>query len=328
MAVIFLLGYQALWYAMVNVQGVDYRYSLLNGAVFAGIALKCQEQKKENTDETGLNKKKRKISKKFACAWILVGCIGLLVVMVSYFKENYVQVSDELSGKKVVCLGDSIWGLVQDDTGIASLLEKMTGATVVNCAIPGTTASKTETESENDVSSLALCQIVRRLQADEGNTISKIESSLEDAEYLILAYGLNDYFYGNEAISNGTDDLSTYEGALRSAIEYIRKEYPDIRIVLIGQTYCQLYSYGVVEEDSDTRDFGGGVGMDYVKAAESLSKEYDLLFINMYQQIPMDVWSGIRYLEDAIHLNELGRKKYAKVVSEYLLNDYKERNAQ
>ena len=145
---------------------------------------------------------------------------------------------------------------------------------------------------------------------------------------MILAYGLNDYFQGIDAKTEEKNDLYTYEGALLNAVEYVQKQYPDVKIVLIGQTYCQFYSYGVVESDSDTEDFGGGVGMDYVLTAEKVAKESHSLFINMYQEIPMNEWNGLRYLEDATHLNETGRKKYAKVVSEYLLKDFKERNAQ
>ena len=33
-------------------------------------------------------------------------------------------------------------------------------------------------------------------------------------------------------------------------------------------------------------------------------------------------------VDDATHLNKLGRRMYAEVVSEYLVKDYKERNAQ
>lgn len=47
----------------------------------------------------------------------------------------------------------------------------------------------------------------------------------------------------------------------------------------------------------------------------------------MYEELPMNKWNGKMYLDDATHLNVKGRKQYAKVISEYILEDYKERNA-
>ena len=149
----------------------------------------------------------------------------------------------------------------------------------------------------------------------------------EEAEYLVIAYGLNDYFHGLPTASDKEADVYTYEGALDYAVTYFKERYPDLQIVLIGQTYCQFYSYGIVEDDSDTRSFGGGVAMDYVKAAQNVAKAHDVMFINQYENLPMNEWNGKLYLEDATHLNQKGRIEYAKVVSEYILDDYKERNA-
>lgn len=82
-----------------------------------------------------------------------------------------------------------------------------------------------------------------------------------------------------------------------------------------------------MEDDSDTKDFGGGVGMDYVKAASRIAEKYDVLFINQYENLPINEWNGKKYLEDSVHLTKRGRMEYAKVVSEYINDDYKERNA-
>ena len=300
---ILILLYQALWYAIANVQGVDYRYGLLNVAIFSIFALDSEWIKE---DAIKINKKIFSIIGVGVLILAIVGIIGLAM------GKSY-KASNELSGKSIVCLGDSIWGLCQDETGIASIVEKMTGATVFNWAIPGSTASKTDDLS----SEKSLMEIVEGLK--ENKEEAKV---ISNADYLIIAYGLNDYFKGIPA-----EGEESYKSYLSDAVEFFKEQYPDLQIVLIGQTYCQFYSYGIVEDDSDTKNFGGGNGTDYVEATQNVAKEKEVLFVNMYDELPMDEWNGKLYLEDATHLNENGRRKYAKVVSEYILEDYKERNA-
>ena len=331
-AVILLLGYQALWYAIVNVQGVDYRYALFNAAVFTGVALKCFEPKTEQNAEEKEQKKKFPVSKKVIGITItVVACLGVSVGLLVMFFGNSHKVSDVLSGQKIVCFGDSIWGLVHDDTGIATRVESMTGATIYNYAVPGTAASDFDKASEENIAKWSLSQIVEGLRGENEafmQDFKEMDAALKEADYLILAYGLNDYFQGAPAEAKDTLDTNTYEGALCQAVEFFRENYPDVQIVLIGQTYCQFYSYGIVEADSDTCSFGGGVGTDYVDVVQKIAQKYDLIFINMYREIPMNEWNGILYLEDATHLNQRGRLEYAKVVAETLVDDYKERNAQ
>ena len=341
------LCYQALWYALVNVQGVDFRYSLVSIGIFLLLALKSSlffETKEETAEpEEEATKSEKEATQKpftrkpFAKKKLLLGAGGVALVLllggIAYSIPSKTIKSDALQGQKIVCFGDSIWGLVEDETGIAALVEAMTGATVENCAISGSTASETYgTWAENKYSAYSLMQIVSAME--KGETIEDeklkkaVDASLEDADYLILAYGLNDYFSGISIEGENSYDINTYQGALRTAVEYFQTNYPKLRIVLIGQTYCQFYSYGIIEEDSDTRNPGGGIGMDYVEAVEELAKEYDLLFINQYEELPIGEWNGKVYLQDATHLNEKGRKEYATIVSEVLIEDQKERNLQ
>lgn len=312
-----ILIYQALWHTIANVQGVDYRYSILGIGlfvifIFGDKLLDISEKKSE--------KKSVKISGKKVLVFVsVVWGFGLIIFSISSLKDTYKK-SNLLEGKQIVCFGDSIWGLVQDETGIAALVEDMTGATVTNLAIPGMSASKIETGSlEEEVNSNSFIDI---LQSIEHN-----DNILQNADYVIIAFGLNDYFKGVPIEDADSGEVDTYKGALDFGIKYLKGNYPDSEIMLIGQTYCQFYSYGVIESDSHTQDFGGGVGMDYVKAAEELASAYNLLFVNQYEELPIHRWNGKKYLTDATHLNEKGRVEYAKVVSECLLKNEKERNA-
>lgn len=323
--------YQVAWYTIVNVQGVDYRYVLLNTVLIAMVVSGGSITSEKEKDCTQKAEKKCFFSKKKMLWTTGVVCVGTIVLIIfGVFRNDYKE-SDLLKEKTIVCFGDSIWELVDDETGIAAYVEKMTGAGVDNYAISGTTASDFDKTPEENCIKWNLCQIVEGLSKngdDATSEFTQIQASLENADYLILAYGLNDYFQGVAARAKEPYDVSAYEGALRNAVEYFGENYPDLRIVLIGQTYCQFYSYGIVTDDSDTCSFGGGVGTDYVDAAQRIAEEYNLIFINMYQEIPINEWNGTMYLEDATHLNHKGRMAYAKIVAEYLLTDYEERNAQ
>ena len=325
-----LLGYQALWYSICNVQGVDYRYGLFHIVVFSVFVFWGQMFFREK-DEDNTDNKKIHFSMPFKKKVLFIGTIGLgiCVLLLGVFGvKNCNNSGNQLAEKKIVCFGDSIWGMVTDETGIAKNVEKMTGAKVLNYALSGTTATETiGTLAEKEGSAYSLMQIVKALE--EGKDLRFINpEELEDADYLIIAYGLNDYFQGVLAKTNKDKDIYTYEGALEYAVEYFKENYPNLQIVIIGQTYCQFYSYGIVETDSDTKSFGGGIGMDYVQSAERVADKYDAIFINQYESLPINKWNGTKYLEDATHLNKLGRRMYAEVVSEYLVKDYKERNAQ
>ena len=324
-----VLVYQALWYSIANVQGVDYRYALFNVALFSIFALsEAVPENEQAKEEKKKDKYKISFPDKKKCLWIgtFLGVAVVIFLGIMFLKKDYTK-GDLLAGKKIICLGDSIWGLITDDTGIAAVVEDMTGATVVNYAIPGTTATDTmDTHKEEQLSTLSLIQLIKALEKG-GMTDFLSAEVFEEAEYLVIAYGLNDYFHGLPTASDKEADVYTYEGALDYAVTYFKEHYPDLQIVLIGQTYCQFYSYGIVEDDSDTRSFGGGVAMDYVKAAQNVAKAHDVMFINQYENLPMNEWNGKLYLEDATHLNQKGRIEYAKVVSEYILDDYKERNA-
>lgn len=324
-----VLVYQALWYSIGNVQGVDYRYSLLNIAIFSVFAL-SGELFRDGQDKESKKECKYKITlpdkQKYRGCTFFVVAVAVVLLGVMLLKKDY-QTGDLLAGEKIVCFGDSIWGLVTDDTGVGTLVENMTGATVINYAVSGSTATDTtNTDKEDETSPFSLIQFVKKLE--EGDSKGLLDTKvLEEAEYLIIAYGLNDYFYGLPIESKKELDEHTYAGALEYAVTYFKEHYPNLEIILIGQTYCQFYSYGIVENDSDTKDFGGGVGMDYVKAAGRIAEKYDVLFINQYENLPINEWNGKKYLEDSVHLTKRGRMEYAKVVSEYINDDYKERNA-
>lgn len=220
----------------------------------------------------------------------------------------------ELSGR-VLCLGDSIWGLNKGADGIGAFIEAETGLLVENLAVPGTSVGRRPGQ-EFDGESLecimdAVCQENKQENVSETTSGIVDQLKLETVDLVLLAYGLNDYYSG----------LSTkdYENGLERAIWVIREKNPQTDICIIGPTQCLFYQNGVVVADGSDRDFGGGVLDDYNRAAKLAADRNQVMFINMQEEISITRYNDAQMLADGTHLTEYGRKKYAACIIRHLL---------
>ena len=260
---------------------------------------------------------------------ILAGvCICIATTIFFYGmhqKQNIKNIGKSADAKdplQILVLGDSIWDLVRDDTGVAALLEKELGnAVVYNLAIKGTQATDTGAE---DTSLIAMTEYItgkRECALPDDVEAKNIlpEVPYEEMDYVILAYGLNDYFAGvKQKNPNDYYDVTTYSGALCSGVMALQEVCPDAVFVIVSPTYCQGYSYGQVIHESTSHDFGGGTLIDYTASAKAVSASFNAIFINSYDDMNITIHNGEKYLIDATHLTEYGRKKYAENVANYI----------
>ena len=279
----------------------------------------------------------KKVGRKVSIIKLLVGilgcvCIAAIVAGIITYAGNLKkkQLIEERGSVNIVAFGDSIWAISKDETGIAAILEEeLEQARVTDCSIMGTRASykildENAPQEELDWNKISLMGILTEPEGMEllmeKNGLSKIP--LEDADYIVIAYGLNDYFAAIPRTSENPYDPYTYAGALRTAVSWFAEHYPQAKVVLHSQTYCQGYSYGKVDSESDYKDYGGGTGPDYVAVIEQVAEEMDCIFVNNYEDMGINIHNGPKYLSDATHLTEYGRSKYAKNLAKYLLEDY------
>lgn len=267
---------------------------------------------------------------------ILAGvCICIATTIFFYGmhqKQNIKNIGKSADAKdplQVLVLGDSIWDLVRDDTGVAALLEKELGnAVVYNLAIKGTQATDTGAE---DTSLIAMTEYItgkRECALPDDVEAKNIlpEVPYEEMDYVILAYGLNDYFAGvKQKNPNDYYDVTTYSGALCSGVMALQEVCPDAVFVIVSPTYCQGYSYGQVIHESTSHDFGGGTLIDYTASAKAVSASFNAIFINSYDDMNITIHNGEKYLIDATHLTEYGRKKYAENVANYIAEHERQR---
>lgn len=246
--------------------------------------------------------------------------------VVIHLKQDGVK---PLSGKNIVVFGDSIWNTYRNPTGIAYQVAKETGATIYNCAINGTRASTDDETVDvmNNWHSKSLSTmiyimmgIIDPVDQIKGEYAIRVVDKIDwdTVDYVLISYGIQDYLFNARLESEEGDyyGLNTYMGALRHAALRTHERYPDIKIVFLSPTYCDIW---VGPEDCTSHDEGHGTLLDYIEAMKVSAEQTGASFVNMYDTLGISAVNATDYMEDSIFLNEKARKEYAEIVTNYLI---------
>lgn len=239
---------------------------------------------------------------------------------------------------RIVILGDSIMGLVRDETAVSGQLSALLGQEVFNGALGGTCASRVNREGRLTYSkdSLSFVMISRAVALDDfgWQQATRVRESVTEyfpeviddlekidfsgVEILLVQHGINDYHAG-VPLENPEDpyDPYTFAGALRSALSAWKEAYPDIRIILLTPTYS-WYEYA--GETCEEKDEGGGILEEYVNKEIQVAEEMDVELLDLYHGLyPHGSWEDRRlYTDDGLHPNEAGRRLLAETIAAYL----------
>lgn len=208
----------------------------------------------------------------------------------------------DLSDTAVVFFGDSVIGNYTDGTSIPGALRGLTGATVYNCGYGGNSAAMNENTlitlpgiaaafAEQDASVLPADTQVRA-----GFLEYAASPPLTDKLCFVISYGLNDYFSQNPISSEDPFDITTYSGAIRTAVSCLKENFPGARIFLCTPTYT-AFSSGTAAFSLE----------DYVNTVIDLARELDVELIDNYGSLGIDGTNQGVYLADQVHPNEKGR---------------------
>lgn len=248
--------------------------------------------------------------------------------------------SDRLDRQQyqIVALGDSVFGMARNDTGIPEQLGKLLGKTVFNGAFGGTYISRSGGESQqaHAGNALSLVGVASAIAADDfgvqqtvrmrGSGTEYFDAVVDELEQIdfsqvelvVIMHGLNDIYMG-APIYNEKDPLDeyTFTGALRKSLTVLRQVNPDMRILLVTPTYTWYRNTGQTCEEYDA---GFGVAEDYVYAEIEVAKEMGVEVIDMYHDVfPHEQWDDWnRYTSDGMHPNEEGRELIVGIIYEYL----------
>lgn len=239
---------------------------------------------------------------------------------------------------QVAAFGDSTFGTPRNETSILSQVEELAGISIYNAAFGGTCASRIDYERRLDysVDALSLAGLAKAVYADDfgvqqttksrengteffGDFVDELERiDFSSVELVLIDYGINDYYVG-VPIRNEEDpyDEYTFTGALRSALNYLRRVNPNMRIVLVTPTYSWLVS---AKQTCEEYDAGGGIQEDYVRAEMELAQELGIEVIDVYHDVyPHEKWEDwTLYTMEGIHPNEAARELLANIIADYL----------
>jgi hypothetical protein len=160
--------------------------------------------------------------------------------------ESEGEASAALTGKTVVCFGDSLFGMYTGDTSAPAYVANKTGATVHNVGFGGCRMSEHPYVGYNEFCMYALANAVASgdwsLQdsaASEGSAnfpdqLAILKSiDFNTVDYIVIHYGTNDFAAGSGvAIDNASNPKATNTlcGALRYSVETLLSAYPKLQI--------------------------------------------------------------------------------------------------
>lgn len=222
----------------------------------------------------------------------------------------------DLSEYCVVFFGDSVIGNFTDSTSIPGVVAGLTGAETYNCGYGGNSAAM------NPDSPISLPGIVdaffqkdltllpEGIQVHDG-VASYLENASADKKLcFVINYGLNDYFNGYPIASEDPYDITTYCGAVRSAVATIRENAPSAQIILCTPTFTAAFENGMEPHGEE-----GNVLFDYVTAILSLSRELQTDVLDSYHELGITPRNENQHLADKIHPNSACRFRIGALIS-------------
>lgn len=214
------------------------------------------------------------------------------------------------------------------DTNLANIVQKKTGATVYNCAIPDSYMSmKNQTYLSSypydAFSFYSLCtfldgtnDIISSAEKDMGGLPAEVQESIDllqsidysELDVLCIYYDAADYRDQRPVVNlDNETDSSTFCGALHSGINLIKENYPHVRIIVMSPSYA----YAVDENGNLASSFEKTtalgenlalyIGVQSVTCIENNVSFVDNFYGSIYEEIADE------YLkDDGILLNEKG----------------------
>lgn len=236
-----------------------------------------------------------------------------------------------LTGKTVVCFGDSIFGNYRDSTGAPAIVAAETGATVYNVGFGGCRMAVHPYTGYNEFCMWALAYAItsgdwsaQDVAVSEGSSYFPDQLALlksidfSTVDIAIIHYGTNDFYNWGNALDNpdDPDDYTTVCGALRYSLDKLMTAYPNLQIYVS----LPLFRYWVADdgtiEYSDT--YINKIGYtfnDGCAAITDVAREYDLPIIDGYSALGIDATNATTFIDDGTHLNTEGRKRFGSFIA-------------
>ena len=237
------------------------------------------------------------------------------------------KMMDEEDHLQLVFLGDSIFDMARDGTGVPYLTAEALDASCYNLAIGGTCAALHKDESADyekwDSSSvLGVAKAVAGLVSPDAFSRYHAKDVFDTCDfsktdYFIVECGTNDFLsqYPIDLNQGGTYQWYTYYGAVQSIVGDLLTAYPDAKVIFCTPHYEQFYFKDKgIAGDVNILDLGRGPLINYIAAGHNAAQMAGAYAINCYDELPINGYTADDYLLDGIHLTEEGRRVYAEML--------------
>ncbi len=233
---------------------------------------------------------------------MLVPAVCFALIFINFAKKE--NRDDRTLGANIVIMGDSIFADDRDPTtAIYTGLSERLNCSVLDLSMGGSCMAYQDRRGQLDNSDDAVCMAaltqavltndfryqknanIRKSATDYfGDRIETLSNiDFNKVDILIIEHLLNDYQSGMP-LKAGFDkyDEYTYEGALRSVLRNLTREYPDLKIVIVSPTESWYEIDGKMYSSSEV-DFGGGKITEYLEVQKAVAEEFGLQYISMYE---------------------------------------------
>lgn len=238
--------------------------------------------------------------------------------------EKDMELSNEKNEYTYVFFGDSVIGNFTDSMSIPGVIKGFTNGTVINCGYGGMAAAKrvgnnygitdiVDAFLSGDYMTFAASSEASAQTAMEGIMTFHDKHTKVDEEKLvfILSLGLNDYMSGCSLEENGANDVYSFEGAIKIAVQKLKEAYPESKIILMSPNYLGLF-------DGGTEEINGHTLKDFIKLLEKINFELDTLYIDVYDESGIIRENEEEFLSDHVHPNEYGRYDIGNLVYKHI----------
>lgn len=241
-----------------------------------------------------------------------------------------------LSGKTVVCFGDSLFGMHRGEDSTPAYIAENTGATVYNVGFGGCRMSVHPYAGYEAFSMWALAGAIaendwswQETQAGEGSEyfadqLLLLESiDFNEVDAAVIHYGTNDFAAGNGIAVDNPENPLDYEtlcGALRYSVEKLLGAYPKLKIYVS----LPVYRYWTEEDGTiiyaeEYKNKSGHTLIEFCEALRGVAEEYNLPVIDGYRELGVNRINASAFLSDGTHFNAEGRQRFGEYIAARLM---------
>jgi len=236
-----------------------------------------------------------------------------------------------LYGKKVVCFGDSLFGMYRGEDSAPAFVASETGATVYNVGFGGCRMSTHYSSGYAAFSMWALAKAIAEnnwtdqdAQASSGSAYFPEQLALlksidfNSVDIAVIHYGTNDFAAASSSFkvdnASDPDDYNTLCGALRYSLDKLLGKYPKLRIYISLPVY-RFWTDGGVTTYAETYTNNIGKTLpEFVEALRGVAAEYNLPVIDGYYGLGINKANAATFLSDGTHHNVTGRERFGRYI--------------